>query len=310
MLYLNQVTEFVFRPSSCQLDFIGISEYLKCRQNFNFTPAMKALLKRNVPIFAARIMEQLNQSQDCPTSLPSESAYMFDGGNQEVDSSVLSKFRDLNLDDNSEQDETILNLIDQIEDLERQVKEQKDWAQQKAMQAERKVNNDLAELEMLRMEREETRRLNKGKHAMEETTMKRFTDLEIALQKASGQLDSAKMAVKKREDENAEIRAEIEACKLSASEYEAARLEVIKREKKGLKKLGSLEKQKNKLQDNIVAEKQKISDLQQQLVELEAAKKEAEVYFLLFIIFCLLVLPSCSVNGKFTVLASLLEKLG
>ncbi|PHU28675.1 hypothetical protein BC332_00768 [Capsicum chinense] len=222
---------------------------------------MKDLLKRNVAAFAAGLRANSkyvqNQSQACPTSLsggdlPSGSTSVFEGGlvqssksqnleNQDVVSSLLTKFHNLNLDENSEQfqgqmdqkDEMILKLIRQIKDLERQVKQQKVSAHQKAMQAARKHSNDLTELKMLRMKREETQRLKKDKQSWRLT-------------------------------------------KLSASESAATCLEVVKREKKCQKKLGALGKQKNKLHEDIVAEKRKISDLKQQFVELEAAQKEAE----------------------------------
>ncbi|KAK6137445.1 hypothetical protein DH2020_028802 [Rehmannia glutinosa] len=235
-----------------------------------------------------------SQSQACPSSLSGgnssggcgttavhseESQY---AKNQDVVNSVMSKFRDLNLDENTEQvsldqkDEMILSLIHQIKDLEKQVKERKEWAHQKAMQAARKLSHDLTELKMLRMEREETQRLKNGKTTLEPATVKRLNDMEEALRMASGQVDRANTAVRMLETQNAEIRAEMEASKLSASESVTTCLEVAKREKKCLKKLLAWEKQKTKMQEEIAAEKQKISELQQELAQVEAATKEAE----------------------------------
>ena len=200
---------------------------------------------------------------------------------------MLSKFRDLNLDENmnvpeEQKDEMVLNLIQQIKDLKRQVKERREWAQQKAIQAARKLGGDLRELKILRMEREETQRLKKGKQTLEDTTMKRLTEMENALRKASGQVDRANAAVRRLETENAEIRAEMEASKLSASESKSTCLELAKKEKRCVKRLLAWEKQKAKLQEEIAAEKQKISELQQQLVRIEEAQKEAEVQSILF----------------------------
>ncbi|CAN4127831.1 unnamed protein product [Withania somnifera] len=274
----------------------SLQREIDCPKRFNLTPSMKSLLKRNVPAFAAGLRENSkhlqNQSQAYHSSLPSRSISGSAGGlgqsdesqnlkSEEVVSSVLSKFRDLNLDDNSEQvhgqmDQKILNLIRQIKDLERQVKERKDWAHQKAIQAARKLSNDLTELKILSMEREEAQRLKKGKQAAEETTTKSFTYMEAALQEASGNVDHANLTAKRLENENAEIRAEMEAYKLNTLESATTCLEVVKREKKCLKKLGAWEKQKNKLLEDIAAEKQNISDLQQQQVEVEAAQNEAE----------------------------------
>ncbi|KAI7995453.1 MND1-interacting protein 1 [Camellia lanceoleosa] len=114
------------------------------------------------------------------------------------------------------------------------------------MQAARKLSNDLTELKMLRMEREESQREKKGKQTHEGKTMKRLSDMENAQRKASGQVDRANAAVRQLETQNAEIRAEMEASKLNASESVTTCLEVAKREKKCLKRLLAWEKQTNK----------------------------------------------------------------
>lgn len=280
-----------------------LQKEIECPKRFNLTPSMKTLLKRNVAMFAAGFRANARQFQSqlqtCPSSVSNgdssgangtrvESAPVGQGEelqnvkNQDVVNSVLNKFRDLNLDENTEQvpldqkDEMILSLIHQIKDLERQVKERKEWAHQKAMQAARKLSHDLTELKTLRMEREETQRLKKGKQNLEDTTMKRLTEMENSLRKASGQVDRANAAVRKLETENAEIRAEMEASKLSASESVTSCLEAAKREKKCLKRLLAWEKQKAKLQEDIAAEKQKVSNIKQQLTQVETAQNEAE----------------------------------
>ncbi|XP_075508579.1 MND1-interacting protein 1-like [Primulina tabacum] len=274
---------------------------IECPKRFNLTPSMKNLLKRNVAMFAAGFRANSkhfqSQSQACPSSLSSgnlsnepgkvevlagnseESQYE---KNQDVINSVMNKFRDLNLDENTEQlpldqkDEMILSLIHQIKDLEKQVQERKEWAQQKAVQAARKLSHDLTELKTLRMEREEFQRLKKGKQTPEDSTMKRVSETENALRKASGQVDRANAAVRKLETENAEIKAEMQAAKLSASESVATCLEVAKREKKFLKKLLAWEKQKTKMQEDIAEERQKISELEQELALIEVDTKDTE----------------------------------
>ncbi|XP_061361443.1 MND1-interacting protein 1 [Gastrolobium bilobum] len=273
-------------------------------KRFNLSPSMKSLLKRNVAMFAAGFRANSQQLQTQVKAFPGRSTTVSNldslavsgtevlveqsGDAKNLDSqdavnSVLSKFRDLNLDENLElvaedqKDEVIVNLFHQIKDLEKQVKERKDWAHQKAMQAARKLSSDLTELKMLRMEREETQKLKKGKQALEDTTMKRLSEMENALRKASGQVDRANAAVRRLETENAEIKAEMEASKLSASESVTACLEVAKREKKCLKKLLAWEKQKAKLQQEISDEKEKILETQEALVQIRQRQKEAEV---------------------------------
>ncbi|GMH09226.1 hypothetical protein Nepgr_011066 [Nepenthes gracilis] len=279
-------------------DEATLHKEIDCPKRFNLSPSMKSLLKRNVAAFAAGFRANSKLTQGCTSSMLNGDASKgispasygsleqpeepHDSKSQDVVNSMLNKFRDLNLDENFEsvtedqKDEIILTLMHQVKDLEKQVIEGKEWAHQKAMQAARKLSHDLTELEILRMEREETQRLKKGKQTLEDTTMKRFSEMENALRKASSQVDRANAAVKQLEIENAEIRAEMEAYKLSASESVTTCLEAAKREKKYLKRLLTWEKQKSKLQEDIAAEKLKISDLQQQLVRINSAQKEAE----------------------------------
>ncbi|KAH7514387.1 hypothetical protein FEM48_Zijuj11G0084400 [Ziziphus jujuba var. spinosa] len=281
---------------------VTLQRDIECPKRFNLSPSMKSLLKRNVAMFAAGFRANSKQLQPqavqaCPSTLTSGDASVGSGvevsvdqceesqssKNQEVVNSVLNKFRDLNLDENLElvaedqKDEVIVTLLHQIKDLEKQVKERKEWAHQKAMQAARKLSHDLTELKMLRMEREETQRLKKGKQTLEDTTMKRLSEMENALKKASGQVDRANAAVRRLETENAEIRAEMEASKLSAAESVTTCLEVAKREKKCLKKLLAWERQKSRLQEEIAEEKEKISELQQNLTKIKQDQKEAEL---------------------------------
>ncbi|XP_043716970.1 MND1-interacting protein 1-like [Telopea speciosissima] len=283
-----------------------LTKDIECPKRFNLSPSMKSLLKRNVAAFAAgfrantkaTVVQTQVESQSCPSSLsngeqPTEivsgsevqSEHLEEPRDSQISDvvhSVLSSLGNLSLDEKPDggaadpKNEVIMNLIHQIRELEGQVKERKEWAHQKAMQAARKLSNDLTELKMLRMEREETQRLKKGKQALEDTTMKRLSEMENALRKASGQVDRANAAVRRLETENAEIRAEMVASKLSASESVTTCLEVARREKKCLKRLLAWEKQKAKLQEDVAEEKKKISELQQLLHQIHGTHKETE----------------------------------
>ncbi|RHN63971.1 hypothetical protein MtrunA17_Chr4g0064071 [Medicago truncatula] len=204
-------------------------------KRFDLSPPMKCLLKRNVAMFAAGLRANTKQLQekgkanvpgrsavsnlDSPVVSGAETTVDLCGHSRVVDNqgavnSELSKFRDLNLDENLEfvaedqKDEVIVSIFHQIKDLEKQAKQRKEWA-------------------------------------LEDTTMKRLSEMENALRKASGQVDRANGAVRRLETENAEIRAEMEASKLSASESVTACLEVAKKEKKYLKKLLAWENRKS-----------------------------------------------------------------
>nr|GMD93450.1 putative E3 ubiquitin-protein ligase RF298 [Ipomoea batatas] len=166
-------------------------------------------------------------------------------------------------------DEMILKLVPRVRELQNQLQEWTEWANQKVMQAARRLSKDKAELKTLRQEKEEVERLKKEKQTLEENTMKKLTEMASALGKASGQVDRANAAVRRLEFENAALRREMEAAKLHAAESAASCQEVSKREKKTLAKFHSWEKQKIMLQDELATEKRKLAQLQQ---DLELAK--------------------------------------
>ncbi|KAK9120692.1 hypothetical protein Syun_018309 [Stephania yunnanensis] len=276
---------------------------VECPKRFNLTPSLKSLLQRNVTMFAAGFRANtkavMAQSQAFPNPLfsgesqiginlgseapPEKYEECGDSQSSDMVSNVLSSLNNLSIDEKHEggvmdqKSEAILNMVNQIRELEAQVKERKDWAQQKAMQAARRLSNDLTELKVLRLEREEIQRIKKGKQALEESNTKKLAELDNAFRKASTQVDNANNELRDLETANAEIRAEMEASKLSASESVNACLEVAKREKKCLKRLLAWEKQKAKLQEEVAQEKQKIAQLQRQLVLVKESHKETEV---------------------------------
>ncbi|CAM9001670.1 unnamed protein product [Rhodiola kirilowii] len=284
-------------------DHYGMAKEVQCPKRFDLPPPLKGMFKRNVSAFAAGLQSNSRklqiQSQACPSVLSSgvsqtgaavtaevseEHRKVSDNGlTLDVVLSMLNKFQEMKLDEkidnigDSQTEEMNATLIQQIRDLEKQVEERREWAREKAMQAARKLSSDLTELKILRMEREEeTQRLKKGKQNLEDPTKKRFSELESALRKASGQVDRANSAVRRLENENAEIRAEMEAAKLSASENVKTCLEIAKREKKSVKRLLAWEKQKIKLLEEIATEKKRISELRQEIIQAEQAQKVTE----------------------------------
>ncbi|XP_057489192.1 putative E3 ubiquitin-protein ligase RF298 [Actinidia eriantha] len=163
-----------------------------------------------------------------------------------------------------QKDEMILKLAPRVRELQIQLQEWTEWANQKVMQAARRLSKDKAEIKTLRQEKEEVERLKKEKLTLEENTMKKLSEMENALSKAGGQVDRANASVRKLEIENAALRQEMEAAKLRAAESAASYHEASKREKKTLVKFQSWEKQKTLLQEELVAEKRKLAHLLQE----------------------------------------------
>ncbi|XP_071696941.1 putative E3 ubiquitin-protein ligase RF298 [Rutidosis leptorrhynchoides] len=170
-------------------------------------------------------------------------------------------------------DETILKLVPRVDELQYQLQQWTEWANQKVMQAARRLGKDKTELKTLKQEKEEVEKLKKEKKVLEDNTMKKLSEMENALKKASNQVARASGAMCRLEAENANLRFEMEAAKLRAAESAASCQEVAKREKKTLMQLQLWEKQKVVFQEELTAEKRKLSQLQD---DLEQAKEQRD----------------------------------
>ncbi|KAL7608035.1 hypothetical protein Lser_V15G10525 [Lactuca serriola] len=173
----------------------------------------------------------------------------------------------------AKKDETIMKLVPRVHELQNQLQEWTEWANQKVMQAARRLGKDKAELKTLKLEKEEVERLKKEKQTLEENTMKKLSEMENALCKASGQVERANSAVRRLKVENSNLRHEMEAANLRAAESAASCEEVSKREKKTLMQFQSWEKLKSLIQEELIAEKRKFTQLQQ---DLQVAKQQQD----------------------------------
>ncbi|KAJ0573057.1 putative transcription factor C2H2 family [Helianthus annuus] len=170
-------------------------------------------------------------------------------------------------------DEIVMKLVPRVHELQNQMQEWTEWANQKVMQVARRLGKDKAELKTLRLEKEEVERLKKEKKMLEDNTMKKLTEMENALCKASGQVERANNAVRRLKVENSSLRREMEAANLRAAESAASCEEVSKREKKTLTQFQSWEKVKTLFHDELLAERRKVTQLQQ---DLELVKEQQE----------------------------------
>ncbi|KAJ6854006.1 putative E3 ubiquitin-protein ligase RF298 [Iris pallida] len=180
-------------------------------------------------------------------------------------------------------DEMLLRLVPRVRELQAQLQEWTDWGQQKVMQAARRLGKDKPELLSLRQEKEEVARLKKEKQTLEENTRKKLAEMEIALSRASSQVEATNATARSLQLENSELRKEMEAVKQRAAESEASCQEVSSRETKTQKQFQSWEKQKALLHEELSSEKRKLSKLKQQhqqakeyLEQLEARWKQEE----------------------------------
>ncbi|KAL6846063.1 hypothetical protein ACP4OV_023511 [Aristida adscensionis] len=247
------------------------------------------LAMRSAPAAAAGVISCVkssgwSRSSGAAQELQPKEAFPKKLSTEELIESVVAELEALDIDKKDPPDaspdpknQMLRDLIKQTREMEAQLKERKEWAQGKAIQAARKLGADLTELRVLRMEHDENLRRKKEKQVMEDDTMKRLTHLENELKKKSGQLDRSNATVQRLEMENAEIRAEMEAAKLSASETEKQCQTLSKKDKKDSKRLEVWERQKAKLKEDIAECKRKIAQAEKELAEVNKAIKNTEI---------------------------------
>lgn len=188
-------------------------------------------------------------------------------------------------------DEMMFVLIPRVRELQAQLLEWTDWAQQKIMQAARRLNKNKSELQTLRHEKDEVFRLKKEKQTLEENTVKKLKEMENALSKATRQVEKANASSRRLEIENARLTIEMDAAKLRAEESATNFHEVSKREMKTQKNSQSWEREKMIFRDEIMAEKRKCSELQKQLEQPKAHLDLLEVpisFTILYQLYCFL----------------------
>ncbi|CAI9291217.1 unnamed protein product [Lactuca saligna] len=237
------------------------------------TPSMLVLLKDNADFLAT---EYKSLDEDSSVAVVKDSEVSLEGfcmKNQTSTKSILKRFNDLDPND-----EILMSLMKEIKDLDTQIKEKKKWADAKVLQAAKRLCEDRNELKKLRMEKEDNEWTKKQKSPVDidHPTMKNLTNAEMALRASNIEYDHALMLWSYLEIENLEIRADIMASKLSASESVTSIVQSAKREKKHLKKILAWEKQKGKLEEDITSEKQNLMEMEEEMIQVEASKRTAE----------------------------------
>lgn len=172
--------------------------------------------------------------------------------------------------------EMMFHLVHRVDELQSQLDDWKEWAEQKVMQAARRLGKDKAELQTLRKEKEELARLKMEKHILEENTQNKLSEMETALSKANIQVEQANAVAYRLQDEKARLRQELEAENSKASKSAAECQEASHRESVTLKKLQSVERHKAPLPEELTTEKCKLSQLQQQLEQAREVQNQRQ----------------------------------
>jgi hypothetical protein len=174
-------------------------------------------------------------------------------------------------------DEMVLILVQRQKELQAHMRDWRDWAMEKVMQVTRRLAKEKEELQSLRREKEEVDRLHEERHCLVESARKKLLEMESAISRLSAQLDKAEASARRREAENAQLRVQMEAAKRHAAESAANFVELSKKDESSLKRSQHWESERSQLQEQLVAEKSKLSRVQQQLQHAKEKKEQLKV---------------------------------
>lgn len=173
-------------------------------------------------------------------------------------------------------DELILMLVPRLQILQKELDGWTDWANQKVMQAARRLGKDLAELKALRQEKEEAEKFEKEKHILEENTVKRLSEMVCALDNATSQVEMANTTVRRLEEKNSVLKKEMEAAGLQALGSAANLQEALLREQDALKRVQSWDAEKSLLQEEVSTDKHQVAVLQHVLEKAKGLYNQIE----------------------------------
>ncbi|VYS61670.1 unnamed protein product [Arabidopsis thaliana] len=198
----------------------------------------------------------------------------------------------------NKRDELILKLVPRMKDLQKELQDWTDWANQKVKQATVRLLKDQPELKALRKEKEEAEEFRKEKQLLEENTIKRRSEMELALNNATNQLERTNNTIRRLELEQSLLKREREAANIRASESAESCREAKERVQRLLKNSQSWEGQKNLLQEELKSQRDKVAGLQQEVAKAKTRQNQIEATWK----------QEKSATGKLTAQAAALKK--
>ncbi|XP_010430601.1 PREDICTED: putative E3 ubiquitin-protein ligase RF298 isoform X1 [Camelina sativa] len=176
----------------------------------------------------------------------------------------------------NKRDELILKLVPRMKDLQKELQDWTDWANQKVKQATVRLLKDQPELKALRKEKEEAEEFRKEKQLLEENTMKRRSEMELALNNATNQIERANNTVRRLELEQSLLKRERDAANIRAAESAESCREAKERVQRSLKNAQSWEGQKVLLQEELKSQRNKVAELQQEVAKAKTRQNQIE----------------------------------
>ncbi|KAL0464317.1 UNVERIFIED_CONTAM: hypothetical protein Slati_0319300 [Sesamum latifolium] len=271
------------------LNKVGILERI------NLTPAFASHFRQDVLFLIAAVQREIGAPRQAVPSASEKPIEISDILSPEF----LTSITDCTIEACSDDPRTAVmaDLVKSIRELQKELKGQKEWAHRKVIDSAKRLSKDLLELKMLRMEKVDKEKRKNDKIHAEKSCVLRLMETEQSLRKVNLEVSFMAEAVRRLETKNSQMRADIEALKLNASESNREMKEVLTRERRCMKKLADFGKQTSIFRSQCEEEKQRLQQLEQELLQVEKEAAEAEVRHSIesdiIIIYAFPLLPYC-----------------
>lgn len=248
-----------------RLTTLGNMVLEKKRKNISSTASIR--IGANPPLAGGNHnLSSNNPSSTTPSTLPKKDAISKEKPSQDSSSNNLDYYAQIPYDEStgkyvpqSDRDEVMLSLLNMCSDTEKDIQNWNKWANEKVMQAARRLGQDHQELKKLRAEKEAFEKFQKDKKISEENSMKRLGEMECAIVNASGQIEMANATAKSLEAENEVLKKEMDENGLEAQRAFENMKEAELKAQEALKSVQFWERKKALLQEDVKNTKGRIN---------------------------------------------------
>ncbi|KAH0738684.1 hypothetical protein KY290_037389 [Solanum tuberosum] len=164
----------------------------------------------------------------------------------------------------NERDETILLRTSRLKTLQKELQGWSDWANEKVMQATRRLGKDQAELKMMRQEKEDAEKVHQEKQMLEETTVERIMEMEQTLVNTNSMGETINSLLNTLEMDNVGLKKDMKVVMLSTGEHAMNVNNALANEKDAIKKCQAADMEKRSFEEDLSTIKQEKTSLQQQ----------------------------------------------
>ncbi|KAM7469383.1 hypothetical protein LguiA_007566 [Lonicera macranthoides] len=252
-------------------------------KKINFTLELEAHLEENVSKLVTAFKREMGESSTNSTCLldsfqinePKRTRASMD----EEDESYLSLVEEgIKYGPDHPKNHSIMSAVSYTRELKEKLKERKEWANKKFVQAAQRLSCTLVELKFLKLERfvRERTTFQDKERLQDKFFDKKICEKDGILKKVSTQLECVNEHVRRLELMNSTYMANSEANKLSYTEYRVKGLDFVKMEKKLSKRVTALRKLCSELEEQLLEDKAKEIALSEEAIQVKKAIQEDE----------------------------------